>query len=61
MTGGSSGGPWVVAFENCPNCYINSATSWGWWRRGHSNLSTQLAGPYHGTAAHHLLDVAEGF
>lgn len=60
MTGGSSGGPWVVSFENCPSCYINSATSWGWWRRGHSNLSTQLAGPYHGSAAHQLLNVAEG-
>lgn len=60
MTGGASGGPWVVAFENCPACYINTATSWGWWRRNHSNVSTQLAGPYHGSAAHHLLQVAEG-
>lgn len=61
MTGGASGGPWVVAFENCPSCYINGETSWGWWRRGHSNLSTQLASPYHGSAAHNLLQFAEGF
>lgn len=60
MTGGASGGPWVVSFENCPACYINSATSWGWWRRGHGSLSTQLAGPYHGSAARQLLQFAEG-
>jgi len=60
MTGGASGGPWVVALENCPSCYINSVTSWGWWRRGHADLSTQLAGPYHGTAAFNLLRFAEG-
>ena len=61
MTGGASGGPWVVSFENCPQCYINAETSWGWWRIGHSNLSTQLASPYHGSAAHNLLQFAEDF
>jgi V8-like Glu-specific endopeptidase len=59
MTGGASGGPWLVnAAESCPSCYINSVTSWGWWR-GSWNKSVQLAGPYHGNAAHSLLQFAE--
>jgi hypothetical protein len=60
-TAGSSGGPWVVAFENCPQCYINGANSWWWWQNGHSNLAIQWASPYHGSAAHTLLQFAEGF
>lgn len=61
MTAGASGGPWVVSFENCPQCYINGANSWWWWRTNHSNLGIQWASPYHGTAAHTLLQFAEGF
>jgi V8-like Glu-specific endopeptidase len=59
MTGGASGGPWLVGTaDDCPSCYINSVTSWGWWR-GTWNKSVQLAGPYHGNAAQSLLQFAE--
>gem|GEM_PF-3360108 len=60
-TAGASGGPWVASFDNCPQCYINGANSWWWWRNGHSNLAIQWASAYHGSAAHSLLQFAEGF
>jgi V8-like Glu-specific endopeptidase len=61
MTGGASGGPWVVSFENCPQCYINGVNSWWWWQNGHVNIGTQWASPYHGSAALNLLRTAAGF
>lgn len=59
FTAGASGGPWVVNFEECPNCYINSVNSWWWWERDHSHLAIQWAGPYQGSAALKLLRFAE--
>lgn len=59
-TAGASGGPWVVNFENCPGCYVNSVKSW-WWKTIHPHVAQQWTGPYHGKAAHRPLQFAEGF
>ncbi len=60
-TAGASGGPWVVNVEDCPNCYINSVNSlWWFFTPRPADLGNQWAGPYQGSAARNLLEVAEG-
>ena len=60
-TAGASGGPWVVNIGECPNCYINSVNSlWWFFTPRPADLGNQWAGPYQGSAARNLLEVAEG-
>jgi hypothetical protein len=53
MTGGSSGGPWILDFGR--GYYLNGVNSYG--LRG---LPNAIFGPYFGAGARALLDCAEG-
>ena len=65
FSAGSSGGPWVVDFDECPACYTNSVTSLWYFDADEDGdplppvLANYLAGPYHGSAGLKLLKVAE--
>jgi hypothetical protein len=51
MTGGSSGGPWIVDWGT--NNYLNSNVSYGY-----IGVPDQFYGPYFGDAAQALYDAA---
>ncbi len=53
MTGGSSGGPWIVDWGTAN--YLNSNVSYGY-----GGVADQYYGPYFGDAAQTLYDVASG-
>jgi len=53
MTGGSSGGPWLIGVRADGLGYVNSVTSWGY------DATPQMYGPYHGATAAALFSAVQ--
>ncbi len=64
MTSGASGSPWITNFDDCPECWVNSAHSQVFYPEGRVNetdLSSGMGGPYHGEGAVNLYEALDGW